>query len=100
MAIEPWQMIPDIMAAHNLTAEDGMHQAWFVHVDGRLTGGAEAVNDALKQIWWAKPFAYLYDVPGLTQVEKWVYRWVADNRYRLPGSTAACVLERPPQTDE
>jgi predicted DCC family thiol-disulfide oxidoreductase YuxK len=22
-----------------------------------------------------------------------IYRWVADNRYRMPGSTAACEIE-------
>jgi predicted DCC family thiol-disulfide oxidoreductase YuxK len=91
IAVEPWQAIPDVMAAQGLTAEDGLTQAWFVHEDGRLTGGAAAVNDALRYVWWARPFTFLYHLPGLKQLEDWLYVWVANNRYRLPGSTNQCT---------
>lgn len=84
-----------------LTAEDGMAKAWFVVENtgiehgrnGRLFGGAEAVNQALRYCWWAKPFTYLYDIPGIQQLEDWSYQWVANNRYRLPGSTPSCKIE-------
>lgn len=80
------------MAEYGLTAEDGMTQVWYI--DGtHLSGGAEAFNDVMRLVWWAKPFTYLYHLPGIRQIQDWVYRWVADNRYRMPGSTAACEIE-------
>ena len=80
------------MAQLQLTAVDGMTQVWFVDEYGRLTGGAVAVNEAMKFIWWARPFAWLYPLPGVRQLEDRIYRWVANNRYRMPGSTPSCQL--------
>ncbi len=97
IALYPWQAIPEQMAARGLTAEDGMDRAWFVAANGRLTGGAEAINQALRYCWWLRPFTTLYAVPGIRQLQDWVYRWVAANRYRLPGSTPQCAL--PTQDD-
>lgn len=93
--IEPWQAIPEQMDALGLTNDDGMKQVWSVDENGCLTGGAAAVNQALRACWWVRPFTFLYAIPGLRQLEDWVYRWVAQNRYRMPGSTAACAVERP-----
>jgi predicted DCC family thiol-disulfide oxidoreductase YuxK len=81
------------MTALGLTNEDGMTQVWFVAENGRLTGSAEAVNEVMKQVWWLRPFAFLYHIPGLKQLEESAYRWVANNRYRLPGGTAECAIE-------
>jgi predicted DCC family thiol-disulfide oxidoreductase YuxK len=85
-------MIPEQMTALGLSAVDGMAQVWFVDADGRLSGGAAAVNDALRDVWWARPFTWLYPLPGIKQVEDCVYRWVAANRYRLPGGSAQCQI--------
>ncbi len=89
---QPWQAIPDKMAALGLTDDDGMQQAWFVDAHGRLTGGAAAINQSLRNCWWLRPLTYLYALPGIRQLQDWVYRWVAKNRYRLPGSTPQCAL--------
>ncbi|MCL4263989.1 MAG: DUF393 domain-containing protein [Anaerolineae bacterium] len=91
--VRPWQRIPEQMAALGLTAVDGMTQVWFVSADGRLSGGAAAVNEALRHVWWARPFTWLYPLPGIKQLEERIYRWVAANRYRLPGSSAQCRLD-------
>lgn len=90
--LAPWQAIPQQMAALGLTDADGMTQVWFVDRDGELTGGAEAVNRALRYSYWLRPFTYLYPLAGIKQLQDWVYRWVAQNRYRLPGSTSQCDL--------
>jgi predicted DCC family thiol-disulfide oxidoreductase YuxK len=92
---QPWQAIPERMAQLGLTDKDGLAQAWFAPPTGKLTGGAEAINEAMRYCWWARPFTYLYQLPGIKQVEDWLYRWVADNRYRMPGSTAACEIGAP-----
>jgi len=90
---QPWQKIPNIMTELGLTAVNGMEKAWFVSDNGVLSGGAEAINYAMRYCWWLKPFTFLYRLPGLRQFENWVYRWVVDNRYRLPGSTPSCKIE-------
>ncbi|MEM7113397.1 MAG: DUF393 domain-containing protein [Chloroflexota bacterium] len=95
--VQAWQFIPERMAAVGLTAEDGMEQAWFVGENGRLTGGAEAINQVMRTVWWAKPFTYLYNVPGIRQLQNRAYHWVADNRYKMPGATDACAI---PTTQE
>jgi predicted DCC family thiol-disulfide oxidoreductase YuxK len=89
---KPWQTIPEEMTTLSLTDEDGMTQVWFVDANGRLSGGAEATNRALRHCWWLRSFTYLYFLPGIRQLQDWVYGWVAQNRYRLPGSTAQCAL--------
>ncbi len=72
--------------------QDGLAQVWFVDAKGQLTGGAEAANMCFRYIWWARPFAYLYYIPGIRQIEDRLYRWVADNRYNMPGATDACAI--------
>ncbi|MGW4892829.1 thiol-disulfide oxidoreductase DCC family protein [Kitasatospora sp. NPDC004240] len=62
---------------------------------GRVYGGAQAVARLLMRsggVW-----AYLGGVLALAPVRPpaaVVYRWVARNRHRLPGGTAACALPR------
>lgn len=90
ITITAWQDIPQQMQELGLTNADGMDQAWFVDENGRLTGGAAAVNAVLSSIWWARPFTWLVRLPFIRQIENKVYRWVADNRTRLPGSTPQC----------
>ena len=97
--LQAWQVIPERMAQLGLTAEDGMARVWFVDENGRLTGGAEAVNEALKHCWWAKPATYIYPIPAIKHLEEKIYRWVADNRYRMPGSTATCALPQAKEQD-
>lgn len=92
-----WQFIPDRMAELGLTAADGLEQAWFVTNDGRLTGGAEAINLSMRYVWWIWPFTWLYYVPGMRQLQDYVYRWIAENRHKMPGATDACAI---PQPDE
>jgi predicted DCC family thiol-disulfide oxidoreductase YuxK len=90
--IHPWQKSLELMAEYRLTAEDGMTQIWYIN-NNHLSGGAEAVNDVLRLAWWARPFTYLYRLPGIRQLQDRLYRWIADNRHRMPGSTAACEIE-------
>ncbi|MCB0037254.1 MAG: DUF393 domain-containing protein [Anaerolineales bacterium] len=92
--VQGWQTIPERMAELGLTAEDGMSKAWFVDAQGNLTGGAEAVNQAMRYAWWVKPFTYLYYLPIMRPLQDRLYQWIADNRYKMPGSTAACAVPK------
>jgi predicted DCC family thiol-disulfide oxidoreductase YuxK len=90
ITIIAWQNVPQQMQELGLTDADGMEQVWFVDENGRLTGGAAAVNAVLGGIWWARPFSWLSRLPLARQLEDKVYRWVADNRTRLSGGTPQC----------
>lgn len=63
---------------------------WWLGCDGRRCHSAEAVNAALSAaIGTALPLR-LYLLPGLRQAQEAVYRVVAANRHRLPGTTPWC----------
>jgi predicted DCC family thiol-disulfide oxidoreductase YuxK len=86
-------MIPERLAAAGLTPEDALYQVWTVTPNGRVLGGSAAANAALALIWWAWPLTWLYRLPGMRPLQDKLYRWVANNRYRMPGGTAACQIE-------
>ena len=95
--ILPWQT-PGLLERVGLTAEQTAEAAWFVTAQGERLRAAAAINAALSAM---HPFyrlaTWLYRVPGVRQLEDWAYRWIAANRYRLPGSTAACAVDAHPR---
>ncbi len=92
IAILSWQT-PGLLEHAHLTEQQALEAAWFVDLHGHRYRGAHAISEALAvmQILFV-PVRWLYAVPGLRQLADWVYQWVADNRYRFPGSTAACAV--------
>lgn len=68
----------------------------WVGADGRHLEGAAAIAATLRHAGrgWGVVGA-LMALPGIRSVARWVYRWVARNRHRLPGGTASCALDRP-----
>lgn len=57
---------------------------------GRVYSGAEAANAALSSAIGTRLPLLLYRVTGIRFVEDVVYRWVAANRRRFPGTTPYC----------
>jgi predicted DCC family thiol-disulfide oxidoreductase YuxK len=57
---------------------------------GAVYSGAEAVNAALSAALGTRLPLVLYRIPGVRQVQEAVYRWIADHRYRFPGTTPYC----------
>jgi predicted DCC family thiol-disulfide oxidoreductase YuxK len=78
-----------------VTAEQAMDAVQWIDPEGHLLSGHEAIAAALgtASLPWRAAGRVLV-LPGLSRVAARVYRWVADNRYRLPGGTPACA--RPP----
>ncbi|MEU9043390.1 MULTISPECIES: DUF393 domain-containing protein [unclassified Kitasatospora] len=76
-----------------VSAERAEREVLWVTPTGRVYGGAQAVARLLMRsggVW-----AYLGAVltaPPVRPVAALVYRWVARNRHRMPGGTAACAL--------
>jgi predicted DCC family thiol-disulfide oxidoreductase YuxK len=57
---------------------------------GAVYAGAEAVNAALSAALGTRLPLLTYRIPGVRQVQEAIYRWIADHRYRFPGTTPYC----------
>lgn len=77
-----------------LTPQQCTEALQWVGADGRCRSGAAAVAAALRHAGrgWAL-LGWLLSAPLVRTLAAWVYRWVATNRHRLPGGTAACSIE-------
>lgn len=59
--------------------------------DGRILGGPTAIAWMFRRVPWLWPLGVLMVVPGFHAASRWVYQWVARNRYCLGD-----VCELPP----
>ena len=57
---------------------------------GDMYTGAEAANAALSAALGTRLPLMIYRLPGIRSLQEAVYRWVADHRYRFPGTTPYC----------
>jgi len=83
------------LAALGLTAEQCNLAVQYVDRDRTRYSGEDAVREVLLASgkgWWI--VGRLLGLPGIHWLSGVVYRWVARNRHRLPGGTAACALPR------
>jgi predicted DCC family thiol-disulfide oxidoreductase YuxK len=62
----------------------------WLDASGAVYSGAEAANAALSSAIGTRLPLALYRIPGIRSIEDAVYRWVAANRYRFPGTTPYC----------
>jgi predicted DCC family thiol-disulfide oxidoreductase YuxK len=97
----PWQDAD--LAALRTTEARAQHEVIWVDATGRVFGGADAVAELLKHCRLPWPaLGWTMSAPLLRMLAERAYRWVADNRYRLPGATPACQLppgQRPGAAD-
>ncbi len=69
----------------DITYEQMMEQLWIVCPDNRRFGGADALrylSRKLPRLWWSAP---LFHFPGTMPLWRWLYRQVAQRRYRIAG---------------
>ncbi|MGI8308309.1 MULTISPECIES: thiol-disulfide oxidoreductase DCC family protein [Saccharopolyspora] len=99
--IQAWQEAD--LAAMRTTADRARHEVLWVATSGRVFGGAAAVAELLKECRAPWPvLGWGMSAPVLRLLADRAYRWVAANRFRLPGATPACQLppaERPGHSD-
>ena len=84
MAVAPLQD-PRVGALLGIPREVLMRELRFLLSDGTQYGGADAVVALAKEIWWWRPLIWLARVPGMMDVLRSGYRWVAAQR--------SCVAE-------
>jgi predicted DCC family thiol-disulfide oxidoreductase YuxK len=73
-----------------IPAERLMDSVWWLDSSGEVYGGAEAANAAVSAALGIRLPLLVYRVPGMRSLQEALYRWVADNRYRFPGTTPYC----------
>jgi predicted DCC family thiol-disulfide oxidoreductase YuxK len=79
------------LADLGLTEEQAAAAVQWVDVDGTVRSGHEAIAGVLGTAGRIWPLVgRLLLLPGISWLAARVYRAVADNRARLPGSTRAC----------
>jgi predicted DCC family thiol-disulfide oxidoreductase YuxK len=81
-----------------LTEADLSQRAYWVDASGVLVGGSQAIAAALVARGGPSlPLGRLIASPFVAPASEAVYRWVADHRQLMPGSTDACAVPaRPP----
>src|SRR5262249_38522201 len=89
MALEPLQA-PDACARLGVAEEDRLREVRLRLEDGTVFGGASAIAEIARRIWWAWPLWALSRIPGAMRPMRAAYAWVARHRYCLNG---ACRIE-------
>ncbi|SCL26841.1 Predicted thiol-disulfide oxidoreductase YuxK, DCC family [Micromonospora nigra] len=95
--VVPWQFAD--LDRLGLTEAECEEAVQWVGADGRRAAGPDAIAALLRSsapLWRAAGAGLRF---GPVRAAAWpAYRWVARNRHRLPGGTAACAL--PQETRE
>jgi predicted DCC family thiol-disulfide oxidoreductase YuxK len=81
-------------ASVGLTLEECKATAWAIAPDGDRYRGAEAVNALVAAALGTAVPLLLYYLPGIRQLQNFIYSLIASNRNRLPGDQPYCV-QRP-----
>jgi predicted DCC family thiol-disulfide oxidoreductase YuxK len=92
--VEPWQFLD--LDAIGLTPELCSAAVQWVAVDGSVASAERAVIAALGHaggVW--RVIGAVLALPGVRALAGVGYRLVARYRYRLPGGTPACKIDRP-----
>ena len=79
-----------------LSREQLMLEMKFVLSDGSQYGGADAAIALAREMWWGQPLVWVSKIPGMMEILRKGYRWVAANR--SCAAEACPVNQAPPQT--
>jgi predicted DCC family thiol-disulfide oxidoreductase YuxK len=71
---------PRVVELLGLSHDDLMKEMQFLLSDGSRFGGADAAVALARQIWWAAPLVWVSRVPGMMDVLRKGYRWIAARR--------------------
>lgn len=92
-SMEPYQFLD--LKPYGLTPEQCQLEAKFARNDASIAGGHMAFIEVFKYAGKGWRFlAFLVALPGFRNIAGFCYRWVAKNRYRLPGGTPTCALPK------
>ena len=78
-------------ASVGLTLEECKASAWAIAPDGRRYRAAEAMNALVACALGTAVPLLLYNLPGIRQMQDFIYSLIASNRSRLPGDQPYCA---------
>ncbi len=79
MALAPLQD-PRVAELLGLPHDDLMKEMQFLLSDGSRYGGADAAVELAHEIWWAAPVVWVSKIPGMMEILRKGYRWIAAQR--------------------
>jgi predicted DCC family thiol-disulfide oxidoreductase YuxK len=94
--VAPWQRLE--LDELGLTSDQCRAAVQWVGEGGKVVSGHAAIAAALRAghpVW--RPIGALIMAPGFSWLSARLYSWVATHRHALPGGTAACRTDDPPQ---
>lgn len=71
---------PEASRRLHLSGPALLHEMHLLLADGRHVGGADAIVEIARQIWWAWPLWLISHIPGLMPLLRALYRTIAANR--------------------
>jgi predicted DCC family thiol-disulfide oxidoreductase YuxK len=81
-----------VAALLGLPLADLMREMRLLLGDGRQYGGADAAIALAREIWWARPLAWLAEIPGMMN---WLRRG-----YRVIAARRSCVATHCPHSEK
>jgi len=90
MALAPLQD-PRVGALLGLSRDELMREMQFLLSDGSRYGGADAAVALAREIWWGRPLLWISKIPGMMEVLRKGYRWIAGKR---SCAAVSCPMER------
>jgi predicted DCC family thiol-disulfide oxidoreductase YuxK len=78
-------------ASVGLTLEECKASAWAIVPDGSRYRGAEAMNALVAAAIGSGLPLLVYYLPGIRQLQDFIYSFIASNRSRLPGDQPYCT---------
>jgi predicted DCC family thiol-disulfide oxidoreductase YuxK len=93
VTITSWQSVPSLESL-GLDETMVLERAYWIASDGAEPApGHVAIARALEASGsWRRPVGRFIRSRSVRPVASRVYQWVADNRYRMPGSTGTCRM--------
>ena len=79
LALAPLQD-PRVAELLGLSHDDLMKEMQFLLSDGSRYGGADAAVALAREIWWGAPLVWVSNIPGMMEVLRRGYRWIAAQR--------------------
>jgi predicted DCC family thiol-disulfide oxidoreductase YuxK len=71
---------PRVAALLGLSQKELLLEMRLLLSNGQQTGGADAAVALAHEIWWARPVVLLSKLPGMMQLLRRAYRWIAARR--------------------
>jgi predicted DCC family thiol-disulfide oxidoreductase YuxK len=79
MALAPLQD-PRVAELLALSGAELLYEMRFMRCDGNVYGGGDAIVAVAREIWWAHPLVWLSRIPGIMDLLRKAYRWIAARR--------------------